>query len=168
MDAYCLPQHVWSKCTMPRWLEREIVTNSHMSKAIQYRKYQHQLRQLHLLWNFLFQGVWKSHCISIRNSRRISGLQPSKLANTRWCICWWNFDYIWPPKKSHLAIFCNKSRMAQSLSLHYGQKCCIKVKFLYLSRIWKANFDHQWHMYNYSSHYSDSCYQWKIIIETNS
>ena len=32
----------------------------------------HQLSQLYLLWNSLFQGAWKNHCISIWNSRRIS------------------------------------------------------------------------------------------------
>ena len=46
VDAYCLPQDVWSKCTMPRGP----VTNSHMLKAI---RYTHQLSQLYHLWNSL-------------------------------------------------------------------------------------------------------------------
>ena len=62
----------------------------------------HKLSQLLLLWNSLFKGVWKNHCISIWSTRSIFSLHQSKPTFTWRCICWWCFityghprNHIW-------------------------------------------------------------------------
>ena len=54
---------------------REVQSPIRTSKA---KWYKNQLSQLHLLWNSLFQGVWKNCSISIWNSRWIWQLKSKR------------------------------------------------------------------------------------------